>query len=68
MLEATDVRWRKSSFSGRDGDCVELAALPGGTIAVRNSNDPDAGAVLFARAELAAWIKGCRDGEFDDLI
>ncbi|MGH3979694.1 MAG: DUF397 domain-containing protein [Pseudonocardiaceae bacterium] len=64
------VQWRKSSFSdgaSNGGSCVEAAALPDGGIAVRNSNHPDAGAVLFTRAEMDAWIKGVKAGEFDDL-
>jgi hypothetical protein len=36
-------------------------------IAVRNSNHPDAGVVFFTRAEMGAWIKGIKAGEFDDL-
>ncbi|GAB3450275.1 hypothetical protein GCM10027436_46290 [Actinophytocola sediminis] len=62
------MSWRKSSFSGDNGgDCVETAPLVDGRVAVRNSNHPDAGTVLFTRAEMAAWIKGCKAGEFDDL-
>jgi Domain of unknown function (DUF397) len=65
------IQWRTSSFTstgtGNGGTCVEVAALPDGRIAVRNSNHPDAGAVLFTRAEMAAWIKGVKAGEFDDL-
>jgi Domain of unknown function (DUF397) len=60
--------WRKSSFSGNNGHCVEVAVLPAGEIAVRNSNRREAGHVLFARAEMAAWIEGCKAGEFDDLV
>lgn len=60
--------WRKSSFSGPDGNCVECAALPDTTVAVRNSNHPEDGALVFTRAELAAWIRGCSAGEFDDLM
>jgi hypothetical protein len=65
------AEWRKSSFSGSggagSGNCVEVAALTDGTIAVRNSNRPEAGVAFFTRAEIAAWIKGCKAGEFDDL-
>ncbi|QIZ33654.1 DUF397 domain-containing protein [Saccharopolyspora sp. ASAGF58] len=65
------VEWRKSSFSGTggngSGNCVETAALPDGRIAVRNSNTPDTGTVLFTRTEISAWIKGIKAGEFDDL-
>jgi hypothetical protein len=64
---AGGARWRKSSFTGNNGTCVEVAQLEDGTIAVRNSKRPDAGHVLFTRAEMAAWIKGCKAGEFDDL-
>jgi hypothetical protein len=67
----THARWRKSSFSGGGngggGDCVETAALPDGRIAVRNSKHPEAGAVFFTRTEIAAWLKGVKAGEFDDL-
>ena len=58
---------RKSSFSGHDGNCVALAELADGTVAVRNSNRPEAGYLRFTRDEIAAWIIGCKAGEFDDL-
>lgn len=61
------ARWRKSSFSSDQGECVETAQLSDGTVAVRNSNHPQAGVVYFTPAEMSAWIKGCKAGEFDDL-
>ncbi|WP_026453039.1 DUF397 domain-containing protein [Saccharomonospora iraqiensis] len=67
MRDLSSVTWRKSSFSNAGGECVEVAALDDGDIAVRNSKAPDAGTVLFTRAEMAAWIDGCKAGEFDDL-
>jgi hypothetical protein len=65
--DLTTARWRTSSFSGNNGVCVEVAALPDGRIAVRNSNRPADGVVLFTRAEMNAWIHGVKVGEFDDL-
>ncbi|GAA2485585.1 hypothetical protein GCM10010406_22220 [Streptomyces thermolineatus] len=62
-----DAQWRKSSFSGNNGTCVEVAALADGRIAVRNSNRPEAGTVFFTSAEMDAWVKGVKAGEFDDL-
>jgi hypothetical protein len=59
--------WRTSSFSGNNGTCVEVAVLPNGHIAVRNSNHPGEGIVLLTRAEMNAWIQGVKAGEFDDL-
>ena len=38
-------QWIKSSYSAGRGDCVEVAALPDGARAVRDSKDP-AGPVL----------------------
>lgn len=68
MAERAPVtRWRISSFSGNEGNCVEVADLPDGTIAVRHSKHRDGGTLYFTRAEMAAWIAGCKAGEFDDL-
>lgn len=65
------LAWRKSSASGGgdngSGECVEVAALADGRIALRNSNDRAAGALLFTRSEMAAWIAGVKNHEFDDL-
>lgn len=58
--------WRKSTFSDQ-GACFELAPTVDGRVALRNSNDPAAGTLLFTRAEVAAFVAGCRAGEFDDL-
>ncbi len=58
--------WRKSSFSAHEGACVEVVPLADGRIAVRNSNHPQTGVVFFTRAEMDAWIKGIKTGEFDD--
>ncbi|MGW0960115.1 DUF397 domain-containing protein [Streptomyces gelaticus] len=66
--ELNALAWRKSTFSGDQGACVEAAPLPDGRIAVRNSNHPDAGAVFFTAAEMDAWIKGVKSGEFDHLV
>jgi hypothetical protein len=61
-------RWRKSSYSGDQGQCVELADLGDGTIGVRDSKLGDDSPILrFTRAEVAAWLSGARAGEFDDL-
>ncbi|SCL20257.1 DUF397 domain-containing protein [Micromonospora inyonensis] len=40
------ARWRKSSHSGDEGACVEMAVVPG-TVAVRDSKDPDGPVLLF---------------------
>ena len=65
--ELGDVRWRKSRESNPSGNCVEVAELPHGAIAVRNSRDPQGPALVYTRAEIAAFLTGVRKGEFDDL-
>jgi hypothetical protein len=58
--------WRKSTFSSQ-GACVEVADLGSGSIAVRNSNRPDDGVVVFTRREIDAFVRGVFAGEFDDF-
>jgi hypothetical protein len=54
-MDLTSVSWRKSSYSGGNGgNCIEVAGLPG-TIAVRDSKDPDGPALLFTPADWAAF-------------
>ena len=65
--ELGDVRWRKSRESNPSGNCVEVAELPDGAVAVRNSRDPQGPALVYTRAEIAAFLTGVRNGEFDDL-
>jgi hypothetical protein len=62
------ARWRKSGRSSAQGNCVELAGLTGGGVAVRNSRDPEGPALVFTGAELDAFLGGVRDGDFDDLL
>ena len=66
--ELEDVRWAKSRWSNATGECVELAALPSGEIAVRNSRFPDGPALVYTPGEMAAFVAGAKDGEFDHLV
>lgn len=48
--------WRKSSYSSAQGNCVEVAALPGGQAAVRDSKQQAGPALVFPAA---AWREFC---------
>jgi len=61
------MNWRKATASASNGTCVEVAQADDGAIAVRDSKDPSGPMLRFTKAEMAAWIDGCRAGEFDDL-
>ena len=63
------VPWQKSRRSNPSGNCVELGLLPGGAaVAVRNSRDPQGPALIYTRDEIAAFLAGVRDGDFDHLV
>lgn len=59
--------WVKSSLSFANGNCLEVAALPGGDVGVRSSRDPEGAVLRFTPDEWQAFIGGVRNGEFDDF-
>lgn len=66
-IPASDIpaAWIKSSHSGpTGGNCVEVAFLADGAVAVRNSRCPDGPALIFTNAEWDAFIGGISEGEF----
>jgi Domain of unknown function (DUF397) len=59
------TRWFKSSLSFSNGQCVEVAGLPGGEVGVRNSKDPGGPVLRFTPDEWNCFIAGIHAGEFD---
>jgi len=57
--------WVKSSLSFSNGNCAEVAELPGGEVGVRHSRDPDGPILRFTSDEWHAFLGGVRNGEFD---
>ncbi|MCA1278365.1 DUF397 domain-containing protein [Saccharopolyspora sp. 7B] len=54
-MTSTELRhlsWRVSSYSGGSGNCVEIAALPSGARAVRDTKDRDGGVLIL---DASAW-------------
>ena len=59
------AQWVKSTRSGpTGGNCVEVAFLDRGEVAVRNSRHPSGPALVFTAAEWDAFIGGAKDSEF----
>jgi hypothetical protein len=62
--DLTNVQWIKSRMCSADG-CVEVAHLPGGNVALRDSKDVSRPAHVFDREEWSAFLAGAKNGEFD---
>jgi Domain of unknown function (DUF397) len=64
--ELATAAWRKAKASGgTGGNCVEVAPLSGGQVAVRDSKDRSGPALVFTASEWAAFKDGMSKGEFD---
>nr|WP_084655104.1 DUF397 domain-containing protein [Nocardia altamirensis] len=64
-VDLTEAVWRKSTYSGPDGNCVEVAFLVDGNVAVRDTKDNGYGPVLaFAPGQWDAFLTGVAQGEF----
>lgn len=57
-------QWRKSSRSGGQNNCVELAPFPA-SVGVRDSKNPDAGVLLVPAAAWRAFADQVKAGELD---
>ena len=63
-----DVQWCKSRLSSAQGNCVEVAKLPDGEVAMRNSRHPDGPALIFTHREFEAFVLSAGDGDFNNLL
>ncbi len=57
--ELRHAQWRKSSYSGNTGNCVEVADLSD-RVAVRDSKDPDGPKLIFTRDQWRAFLEGIK--------
>ncbi len=63
--DLSGTQWRKSSFSNDiEFECVEVADLGDGAVALRDSTDHTREPLRFTAREWAAFTAGVRDGQF----
>lgn len=54
------AHWRKSSHSSQDGNCVEIATNLPGTIAVRDSKNPNGPTLTFTPTQWQTFTTSTR--------
>jgi uncharacterized protein DUF397 len=67
-LDPVGVAWRKSSFSGGNSGgagCVEVALLPGGEVAVRDTKDRTLAPHRHSAPAWREFLAAVRTGEFE---
>jgi hypothetical protein len=61
------TQWRKNSLSVNNGDCVEVARMPGGEVGVRDSKVTQEPFPRYTPEEFTAFLAGAKKGEFDEF-
>ncbi|MEU6995862.1 DUF397 domain-containing protein [Streptomyces sp. NPDC046465] len=58
------TRWRKSSYSGNTGgDCIEFAAPGNGTVALRDSKNPEGPTFTVTEAAFSHFVAATANGD-----
>ncbi|NKI43050.1 DUF397 domain-containing protein [Streptomyces physcomitrii] len=58
-----ELVWTKSSYSGTNGDCLEVAQLPCARKAIRDSKIPHGPVLGFSAAHWAKFTAGVKAGQ-----
>jgi hypothetical protein len=61
----SNAKWFKSSFSGDNGGCLEVAFLDSRRVALRDNEDLDNPPFVVSRHVWQCWLDGAKGGEFD---
>ncbi|MFD8756691.1 DUF397 domain-containing protein [Kitasatospora sp. NPDC059577] len=63
-VDLTHAGWRKSTYSGGQNGCVEVADGFTGVMPVRDSKDPNGPALIFPSHAWQSFVTAVRTGEF----
>jgi Domain of unknown function (DUF397) len=55
------LNWRKSSYSGGEGNCVEVATNMPGVVAVRDSKNPSGPMLTFSADAWRRFVDDIRE-------
>ncbi|GAA2833526.1 DUF397 domain-containing protein [Kitasatospora sp. CM 4170] len=58
-----DLKWRKSTYSNGQGDCVEVADGYTEIVPVRDSKDPNGPSLTFTTDAWRAFVGAIHNGE-----
>ena len=61
----SDLVWRKAQACPNEPTCVEIAALPDGGAAIRDSKDPTGPQLRVDAEAWTAFLTAAKAGEFD---
>lgn len=65
-MNIAQATWRKSSYSGGAGNCVEVAGDHGAQqVGVRDSKDPEGSALVLGSRAWRAFVGHLKSGELD---
>jgi hypothetical protein len=56
-VDLSRAEWRKSSYSGQSGNCVEVARNLPGLVAVRDSKEPTASRLIISSVIWRAFVR-----------
>ncbi len=59
-IDLSRAEWRKSSYSGQSGNCVEVARNLPALVAIRDSKSPDGPHLLVSPETWRAFLAGLR--------
>lgn len=64
-LDLSKAAWRKSSYSGANNNCVEVAGNLPHIVAVRDSKHPGGPALVITREEWGSFAADVKAGRFN---